>query len=59
MNKYSTILASTITGCISISAFLSLFGIPMGIMRSVIGTKICNKAAGVKKHNSIINKKIK
>ena len=48
MNKCSTILASTITGCISISAFVSLFGIPMGIMRSAIGTKICNKAAGVK-----------
>ena len=35
------ILASTVTGCISISAFASLIGIPLGIASSVIGLKIC------------------
>ena len=39
------ILASTVTGCISISAFASLIGIPLGIASSVIGLKICAIAA--------------
>ena len=34
------ILASTITRCISIPAFASLFGIPIGIFSSAIGWKI-------------------
>ena len=34
------ILVSVITGCISISAFASLFGIPIGIMSSEMGIKI-------------------
>ena len=33
-------LASTITGCISFSAFVSLIGIPIGITSSAI--KFCN-----------------
>ena len=32
--KHFLILASTITGCISISAFASLLGIPIGITSS-------------------------
>ena len=36
------ILASTVTGCISISAFASLVGIPIGITSSALGLKICN-----------------
>ena len=35
------IVISTITGCVSISAFASLFGIPIGVLSSVIGLKIC------------------
>ena len=35
--EYFLILASTITGYVSISAFASLIGIPIGIMSSVIG----------------------
>ena len=35
------ILASTVTGCISISAFASLVCVPVGIMRSVVGINIC------------------
>ena len=53
------ILPSTITGCISISAFASLLGVPIGITSSVIGLKICAVAAGIKKYKSIIKKKKK
>ena len=53
------ILPSTITGCISISAFASLLGVPIGITSSVIGLKICAVAAGIKKCKSIIKKKKK
>ena len=42
------ILASTITGCISISTFASLLGILIGIMSSGKGLKICAIAAGIK-----------
>ena len=51
------ILASTISGCISISAFASLFGVPIGIASSAIGLRICAIAAGIKKYKSIIKKK--
>ena len=40
------ILASTITGCISISPFASLIGIPIGITSSAIGLKIYAINAG-------------
>ena len=35
------IWASTVTGCISISAFASLVGIPVSIASSAIAIKIC------------------
>ena len=44
-------------GCVSISAFASLFGIPVGIVNSAVGLKICATTAGNKK--STINKKKK
>ena len=50
---------STITGCISISLFASLVGIPIGITSVAIGLKICAITAGIKKHKSIIKKKKK
>ena len=53
------ILASTITGCISVSAFASLIGIPIGITSSAIGLKVCAITAGIKKYKSIIKKKKK
>ena len=52
-------LASTITGCISISAFAFLLGIPIGITSSTIGLKTCAIAAGFKRFKSIIKKKKK
>ena len=53
------ILASVITGCISISAFTSLIGIPIGITSVAIGLKISVIAAGIKKYKSIIKKEKK
>ena len=53
------ILVSTITGCISISAFASLIGGPIEITSSAIRLKICAIAAGIKKYKSIIKKKKK
>ena len=47
------ILASTVTGCTSISAFASLTGVPKGITSSEIGLKICAITAGIKKYKSI------
>ena len=35
--EHFLILGSTITGCVSISAFASLVGIPIGVMSSAIG----------------------
>ena len=54
--EHFLILASTITGCISISDFASLVGIPIGIMISAIGLKICATTAAIKKYKSIIKK---
>ena len=34
------ILNSKVSGCVSVSAFASLVGIPVGIMSSVIGVKL-------------------
>ena len=53
------ILACTITGRFSISAFGSLLGISIGIMSSALRLKICGIAAGIKKYKSIIKKKKK
>ena len=49
--KHFLILASTVTGCISISAFASLLGITIEITNSAIGSKICAIAAVIKKYN--------
>ena len=43
------IVISTITGCVSISAFASLVGIPIGITSSAIGLKICAITSGTEK----------
>ena len=47
--QHLLILVSTVTRCISISAFTSLVGIPIGIMSSATGLKICVITAGIKK----------
>ena len=57
--EHFLILASTIIGCISTSAFSSLLGIPRGVRSSALRLKICATAAGVTKYKSIIKKKKK
>ena len=53
------ILASTITGCVSISAFLSLVDILVEITSSAIGLNIWAIIAGIEKFKLIIKKKKK
>ena len=57
--EHFLILASTITGCVSISAFASLTGIPKGITSSATGLKIGAVTLGIKNYKSIIKKKKK
>ena len=56
--EHLLIVISTITGCVSISAFAYLVGVSIGITSYAIGLKICVTIAGIKKHKSI-NKKNK
>ena len=51
------ILVSTVTGCVSISAFASLVWVPVGITSSAVGIKICEITARIKKYNLLIRKK--
>ena len=46
--EHFLVLGSTITGCISISAFASLVGIPIGITSSAIGLNICEITTAIK-----------
>ena len=48
------ILTSTITGCISIYAFASWLGIPVGSKSSAIGLKIFEVTAVIKKYKPMI-----
>ena len=57
--EHFLILTSAIAGCISISAFASSIGIPIGITCFSIGLKSCTITAWIKKYQSIIKKKIK
>ena len=54
--EHFVILASIITGCISISAFASLLGLPIGITSSAIELKTCAITAGIKRYKSTIKK---
>ena len=51
------ILASTVTGWVSISAFSSLVCVLVGITSSAVGIKICAIIAGIKEYKWIIKKK--
>ena len=57
--EHLLILASTVTGCVSISSFALLVGIPVGIASSAVELKICAITAGIKKYKPIIKKKYK
>ena len=51
------IVISTITRCVSISAFASLVGIPIRIASHAIGLIICAIISGLKKYKSIVKKR--
>ena len=57
--EHFLIWASAVTGCISIFAFASLLGIPIGTTSPAIGLKNFVITAGIKKYMSIIKKKKK
>ena len=57
--EHLLLLVSTITGCVSISAFVSLVYVPVGITSSVVRIKICAITAGIKKYMSFIKEKKK
>ena len=52
-------LASTITGCVSISVFAFLIGTPIRIPSSAIAVRICAITAGIKNYKTMIKKKKK
>ena len=52
------ILVSTVTGCVSMSAFASIVSFPIDITSSpVVEMKICAITADIKKYKPIIKKK--
>ena len=52
--EYFFILGSTIIGWVSMSAFASLIGMPIGITTFVIGLKVCAITTEIKKYKSMI-----
>ena len=57
--EHLLILISTVIGCVSISAFASLVGIPIGTTSSAVGLKICIITARIRKYKSMIKEKKK
>ena len=53
------VLVSIVSSCVSVSIFDSLVGIPLGIVSSAVGLKICVITAGIEIYVSIIKKKKK
>ena len=51
------IVSAAVNGCVSIAAFASLFGIPVGITSSAATIKICVTTAEIKNYKSIITKR--
>ena len=57
--EHLLIVASTLTGCVFMSAFASLVGIAVDIASSVLRLKICARTAGIEKYKSAIKKRRK
>ena len=57
--EHLLILASKVTGCVSISAFTSLVAIPVGISSTAVEIKVSDITGGTKMYKSIIKKKKK
>ena len=52
--EHFLIFISPFSGCVSISEFTSLVAVPVGIISSAVGLKICAITAGIKKYKYII-----
>ena len=59
LNYFEHFLAFCFSGCVSISAFALIISVSLGITSSVVGLKICEITARIKKYKSIIIKKTK
>ena len=59
MLEHLLILVLTITSCVSVSTFVSLVCVPVGITTSVVGIKICVINARIKNYKSTTKKKKK
>ena len=57
--EYLLILVSAVTGCVAVSVFAFSVGIPIGIINSTVGLKICSITAEIRKYKSIITTKRK
>ena len=57
--EHFLVFVSELSDCVSISAFASLVGFPVGIASSAVGLKICAITVGIKKFKSIIKEKRK
>ena len=57
--EHLLILVLTITSCVSVSTFVSLVCVPVGITTSVVGIKICVINARIKNYKSTTKKKKK
>ena len=54
--EHFLVFVSAVSGCVSVSAFASWVGIPVGIVSSEVGIEICAVTAWIKKHKSVIKK---
>ena len=50
------VFVSAVGGCVSISAFVSLVGVPVDILSSAIVIKVCAITAEIKNYKSVIKK---
>ena len=55
--EHFLVFVSAVSGCVSISAFASLFGVSLVITSSSVWIKVCAITAEIKKYMSIIKKK--
>ena len=55
--QHFLIFISAVSGCVSIFAFASLAGVPVGIASSAARIKTCAITAEIKKYQSVIKKK--
>ena len=57
--EYFLVFVSSVSCCVSISAFASLVGIPVGLASSAVEIKVCAITAGIEKYKSVTKKKRK